>query len=416
MAVRVNTLFPHFVCLVVLQLVGGASRANAPWIRFPDTPRVAQVGDGWTSLSPSDEPNVSPAMVNETTTAPGTLPPLSSYDPFATVAPGMPVSTAPCPPELNSCPPNMMWCEPYVPRVRYRVYGEFLYLDPGNAASTSVAVPINGAITPPFNPRIPVGSVMRVEPGFASGFRFGFAGRPNQASEWGASYTYYDTSGSQFGAVDPASGFVFQSLLVHPATTAADTFFLDAAANSSVGFQLVDLAYRRHFSEQCAHSMNFLFGARFANLEQDLDSTFTNTISIEEVLTRISFKGAGIRTGLESMWRSPTNGFYVYGNAYASFLAGRFDSSFTQRDNFVGDIVNASFRDDRIVPVLDLELGLGWRSQNNRWYISGGYMFGAWTNVMSTSSWINGVHAGSYDSIHDTLTFNGLIGRTEYRF
>jgi len=303
-----------------------------------------------------------------------------------------------------------------MPRTRYRVYGEFLFLYPGDAASTSIAVPINGTVVPFFNPRIPAGSILRVDPGVGSGGRVGFTFRPNHVSQWGGSYTYYEASDVESLSIDPATSLVLQSLLVHPATTAADTFFLDAAASSHLTFQLADLDYRRHMSDQSNHGINLLFGARYADLRQDLDATFTNTTTIEGVSSRVRFDGAGIRTGIEGRWRSPNTGFHVYGNAYASFLAGRFRTSFVQRDNFSGNVVDVSLRDDRIVPLLDLELGLGWRSPSDRWHISSGYMFSAWTNVMSTSSWINAVHGGAYDDIEDTITFNGLVARLEYRF
>ena len=104
--------------------------------------------------------------------------------------------------------------------------------------------------------------------------------------------------------------------------------------------------------------MNFLFGARLAKLDQDLNATYTNTTTIEEVFTRSRFEGAGLRTGLEGTWMSPSNGFFIYGNAYASFLAGKFRSSFVQQDNFAGTVVDVSYSDDRIVPVLDVELGI----------------------------------------------------------
>jgi hypothetical protein len=431
--VPVKARLLRLICLIGLLVLWETPLASAQRVRFPEAPRVAAAwDDGWTSASSSSaqdgtasDPNTSsepdtPAAGSLPATVPGSVSPivpaspLSAFDPFAPSDPT--IMTAPYTTQVQPCPPEAVWCEPSRPRIRYRLYGDYLYLNPGDAASTSVAVPINGAIIPPFNPRIPVGSVLRADPSFGSGFRFGFGIRPNQPSQWDASYTHYSTSEVQFAAIDPATGLVLESLLVHPATTAADTFFLDAAAESSVGFQLVDIDYRRYISDQCTHRMNFLFGARLAKLDQDLDSRFTNAISIEEVFSRVRFEGAGLRTGLEGTWMSPNTGFYVYGNAYASFLAGKFRSSFVQQDNFAGTVVDASYSDDRIVPLLDIELGVGWRSRNDRWYLSGGYTFSAWTNVVSTSSWITAVHDGAYDNIDDTLTFNGVTGRVEYRF
>ena len=82
----------------------------------------------------------------------------------------------------------------------------------------------------------------------------------------------------------------------------------------------------------------------------------------------------------------------------------------------MGVLVSTSQNDDRIVPILDIELGLGWTSATERWRLSAGYLFSAWYNVVGAPEFIQAVHAARFDDVSDSLTFNGLVARAELRF
>ena len=159
-----------------------------------------------------------------------------------------------------------------------------------------------------------------------------------------------------------------------------------------------------------------VLGARYADLEQDFNARFTNTTTIEDVAASIRFEGGGIRTGLEGEWRSTTTGLLLYGRGLASFVAGSFRSSFVQQNNIAGVLVSTSQSEDRIVPILDIELGVGWLSPRERWRISAGYLFSSWHNIVSTPEYIQAVHAAQFDDMRDTLTFDGFVARVEFRF
>ena len=328
-------------------------------------------------------------------------PPAAIFGPFQST----------CPPETWASPMPAATGAPF----RFNVFGEYLLLQPGNAALTSFALPINGAIVPAPEPRVPIGPVTKLSASYESGFRAGLGFRPSQHSEWEATYTMFESDTAASTAIDPTGNVVLRSLVVHPATTSADTAFLDAAASSSLDFQLADVDYRYHLAD-CPYSLVVVLGGRYAHLEQDFNSRFTNVTTIEDVITSIRFDGGGIRTGLVGEWRSPSNGFLVYGRGLASFLAGRFQSSFTQQDNLVGILASTSQDDERIVPTLDIELGLGWSNISNRWRFSAGYLFSAWYNVVSTSELIQAVHTAQFDDVGDTLTLDGFVTRAEVRF
>ena len=69
-----------------------------------------------------------------------------------------------------------------------------------------------------------------------------------------------------------------------------------------------------------------------------------------------------------------------------------------------------------MVAILDAELGLGWESTCGRVRVTGGYAVSGWFNTLTTGSYIEGVQAGSYNDLGETLTFDGLVTRLELRY
>ena len=67
--------------------------------------------------------------------------------------------------------------------------------------------------------------------------------------------------------------------------------------------------------------------------------------------------------------------------------------------------------------MLDLELGVGWTSCGGRLHLAAGYLFSAWLNTLQTDEWIDAVNANRFTDVgDDTMTFDGLTARAEYRF
>jgi hypothetical protein len=298
---------------------------------------------------------------------------------------------------------------------RYRAFLEYLYLQPGNAAVTGYAMPVNGAIIPPPYPRVPVGATAMVDPSYSSGARLGFAVTIDPCIEWGMTYSYFDSSTSSGLAVDAQNNIVLDSLVLHPGTEAADDAFLSADGSGNLKFHLFDIDRRKMITD-CSCSLAYLFGVRFAKLTRDFNSTYTNSIDVENVATTINYDAAGLRFGLDGKVRSSTSGLMLYGQAIGSLLAGRFKSSYTQTDKYRGTVAYSSRNDDSIVPILDFELGVGWASRNDRWELRAGYMFSAWYNVVSNEQFIQSVQNTQAGDIRDTLTFDGLVARAEFRF
>ena len=87
-----------------------------------------------------------------------------------------------------------------------------------------------------------------------------------------------------------------------------------------------------------------------------------------------------------------------------------------QTNQFGGTQVNTGLTVDRIVPILDFEIGLAWVSPGQLVRISGGYMVAAWFNSITTDSWIDSVNNLSYSPGSSTVTFDGLTARAEVHF
>jgi hypothetical protein len=133
--------------------------------------------------------------------------------------------------------------------------------------------------------------------------------------------------------------------------------------------------------------------------------------------TEIDFDGGGIRVGIEAERYAPCSGWMVYGRGIASVVGGEFRADYDQRSSFADPEINTRWKAGRVVTMLDLELGLGWTSCGGRLHLAGGYLFSAWLNTLGTDEFIDAVNANRFTDIGgETMTFDGLTARAEYRF
>jgi hypothetical protein len=297
----------------------------------------------------------------------------------------------------------------------WRVFGDFIYWRPSDAASISYALPVNGAIIPAPAVPIPIGPVAAIDPTYEPGFRVGIGKAMDHCSEISGTYTHYESDTSDSILIDPINNVVLTPLVFHPGTDAADEVYTQASATGKIKMQLADLEYRRMIPDP-AYTIGYVAGARYAHLDQDFTAQFRNVSTIENVDSEVNFDGGGIRVGLEADWRSKQTGFLVYSNGYGSLIAGTFKGSYTQTDNFLGTVVSTSRDDSRIVPMLDLEVGVGWQSDSGHIRFSGGYAFSGWFNAVSNGEFIDAVQTGNYDNMSETLYFDGLVTRVEIKF
>ena len=295
---------------------------------------------------------------------------------------------------------------------KWIVYGQYMYLRPGNE-EVSYGVPIDSTGPAPPDTPIQVGREGVADIDFDSGFKVGFARSLSACSSIGAEYTHFESDvESQMSVTAPG---VIRSLVMHPSTANAAADFLDARARYDIDFQIGDINYRRIISNSECHELNWLIGGRYVNLQQDFRSVFTNSTTREIVTTDITFDGGGIRVGLEGERRGSL-GLMVYGRGYASFVGGKFNSDYTQSDNFAGTVVSGGWQEDRVVSILDLEVGVGWVSPKGRFRFTGGYMFSGWYNVLNTDELIQAIQTNNTTAVGDTISFDGFVARGEVRY
>lgn len=292
------------------------------------------------------------------------------------------------------------------------VYGEFLYLRARNA-EVAYAVPADGPIVAGQPSPIQVGNLGVLDPDFEAGFRGGINIALDTVSSLDVRYTLFESlTEDETSAVAP---IVLRSLVTHPSTATAAQDGLSSLASLEIDFDMIDVSYR-HLLKCCElFSANYVIGGRYAKLEQQFDSQFLKQ-GLETVSTDIDFDGAGLRLGLETERYSCRNKLHVYANGYASFMAGRFRAHYFQGQAFDPSVVDAEWEAGRIVPILDLEAGVGWTSSGGKLSLSAGYLVSAWFNTVTTQDFVHAIQANDYLGLSDTMTFDGLQARLAYRF
>lgn len=296
---------------------------------------------------------------------------------------------------------------------RTGLFGEVLYLR-ARDAEVAYVVPVNGAIVPPPGVApIQVGPVGVVDPDYTTAFRVGGTWACDECSSVVFTYTRFDTTTTDAQTID--APLVLRPLVLHPGTANAGSDFLDANARLGIDLNLGDVDFRAVWDAGDLWVINYLVGARYARLNQDFDATFDSTGTVDRLLTNLNFDGGGIRVGLDGERHSGC-GAFIYGKATASFVGGEFRGRYQQSSDVDPAIVDTSWKAGRLVSILDLELGAGWQSPCGHWRLTAGYVVSSWFNTVTTDQWIQAVQQNSFTNLGGTMTFDGLVGRVEYRF
>jgi hypothetical protein len=303
------------------------------------------------------------------------------------------------------------WCH------RSGVFGEFLWLHPTGVDMVHAQQQngIGGAGTVPF------GKVAATDPDYEPGFRVGGALALSDVSSLVGSYTFFesDSVSAVEAPIIPGGGGAVGSLVQHPGAA------ITASAGPVTGFyeidfQLADIEYRRLLFGDNAGWMNYSAGARYAHLEEDfLQFGVFSGGQTGDIHTRtdIEFDGGGALFGLDGEHLIGRRGLSLYGNLGVSPVFGQF-SSFYDLMNASTDtaLARAEWKDDRVVTILDFELGVAWTGPCRRWRLSTGYVASFWYNVITTPEFVDAVQRTNYTGVGDTLSFDGLSARIERRF
>ena len=298
------------------------------------------------------------------------------------------------------------WCH------RGSVHGEFLLLR-ARDSEIAYAVPFNGPIIGGNTNTVQVGPVGVLDMDLQTGFRFGYDHILSNCAQFGVEYTMLESTTSD--SVLTQFPFVIRSHVSHPNTDTAGQSFLQANASYDLNYDLLDFNYRQLVNYCDEYQFGYVLGTRLVQHEQRMDTEFLANGS-ETVLTDIDFYGAGLRAGLEYE-RYVGCQWTWYAKGYGNLIAGEFRADYDQRQSFGQNwVVDTSWKAGRIVTIWELELGMGWTSKSGWCSASAGYMYSAWTNMVQTDEWIEGVHQNNFIDMDSTSTFDGLVGRFEVRF
>lgn len=302
------------------------------------------------------------------------------------------------------------WCH------KVNVFGEYLYLRARNA-EVAYAVPFDGVLNPVGGQVTQTGPVELVDPDYSSGFRIGAGFTLNECNAIVVTYSQFDANTTDSVVLAGGGPDVLRSLVSSPNPLSAGSDGLDAFANLDIQFTTLDVDYKGLFAYCDDYKLNYVIGARYAQLEQHFDAQFS-VIGTDRVQSDVLFDGGGLRLGLEGERYATNTGFFAYGKAAASFIGGEFRTRY-QYGNLVNDpeITDTSWRAGRIVTITDLELGIGWRNYCDNLRLNLGYTYSCWHNVVVTKEWINAVQNNNFvdpsDNFNGMITFDGLTARVE---
>ena len=250
---------------------------------------------------------------------------------------------------IQVCQPEPLQCY---------VWGEALWLHPTGVdmAHAQQQNGIGGAGTVPF------GEIGVVDPDFTLGYRVGGEWRFDPKESVFGDYSWLNTnSSSHVSAPDiPGGGGAVGSLVQHPgAAITASAGPVDA--NYDVDFKLAEIACRYFLDCSRDGEVSVFGGGRWAELNQDFSQTGLfggGQAGVIDTSTAIQFDGGGPLIGLAGERLIGQTRFSAYGHTSAAAIEGQFKSRYTMNNaTTVTKLAEADWNDDRIVPMLDYELG-----------------------------------------------------------
>jgi Legionella pneumophila major outer membrane protein precursor len=307
-------------------------------------------------------------------------------------------------------------CGMYCTQPRLSVYVDWLSLQVSDAdmAHAQQQDGIGGAGTVPF------GRIGTVETDYDSGVRIGgsIGCGPCVGAVW--SFTNFESYNEDRvnPPFIPGGGGAVGSLVHHPgAQITASVGPVDACYD--IDFRMADLMCRHYVSGGPCHAVNLLYGVQYGHLEQFFlqEGIFSGGQSgTIDTFTNIDFDGGGVKAGFDAE-RQMCWGFLAYCKATAAIMTGRFSSRYDMVNTTTEVLLaRARWKDDRVVPQLEYELGLGWTSPSGCWRFTTGYMLSHWANVVTTPEFVDAVQANNYVDVDGNLTFDGGVSRIEFRW
>jgi Legionella pneumophila major outer membrane protein precursor len=308
---------------------------------------------------------------------------------------------------VTSCPTQC--CTPWWAH-RNGAAGEFLLLSAGNSD-----IMYAREETDPLLAGTPTGPTGILQDTASAGFRVGLnLARTNCASFFG-SYSRWE--GTSTSSITANGANIINPVLLHPSVLVTGSTAQSATASQRIGFQLADAGYRRVLRSGNSHVLNWSAGMRYGRLEQLLSTTQTVSVAtgLTNMTANVDYDGLGLLAGLDGERQNQETGLLIYGKVAASMMAGDWKARSRQVNQFAGGTPANNYRDFRLSPILESELGCGWQSAGGGLRLTTGFLASGWFNAISTRDYIQSFNEGNFVDMNDTVTFSGLTAKIEIR-
>jgi Legionella pneumophila major outer membrane protein precursor len=293
---------------------------------------------------------------------------------------------------------------------RNGAFGEFLLLSAGNSD-----IMYAREETDPLLQGTPTGPTGILQDTASAGFRVGVnIARDNCSSIFGA-FTQWE--GGSSSSITANGANILNPVLLHPSLLTTGSTAVSAIANQYIRFRFADMGYRRVYSSGTNHVINWSTGLRYGKLEQKLNTSQTVSVAtgLTNMITGVDYDGFGLLAGLDAERQSQETGLLVYGKVGASMMAGNWRARSRQTNQFGGGVAANNYRDFRLSPILESELGAGWQSESGGLRLTAGFLASGWFNAISTRDYIQSFNEGNFVDMNDTVTFSGLTAKIELR-
>jgi hypothetical protein len=207
---------------------------------------------------------------------------------------------------------------------------------------------------------------------------------------------------------------IFPLLMFGPTLTPIAATNVSASGQLDVNLEMIDADTRLLLWDNGRLSLTGYAGARWAELEQELVAHYSvNGGTVVQAIS--SFEGIGPRLGMDGYGSVGCWGFGYYARSEVSFLYGAVKGDYRQLPTIGASPIFTDWKADRIAPVYELEMGVQWMGPRKRLRLSVGYLMSVWFNILKAEDVVQGVQENQYDDLSDSMTFDGVVARVEFK-
>jgi hypothetical protein len=285
------------------------------------------------------------------------------------------------------------------------IFGEWMYLQPRGSDAVFATRALNC-----FGP--PTG-VEQFDLNNSDAFRVGFYKQCGPCSDIGATFWMFESHENERAAPTVGADVIFPALLFPTIANFTpgcnDATSTSALARLDIDFDRVAIDYRNRF-EYCCIEWDWLVGFGYGKLDQELLAIYDEGF----VKVDSDLHGYGLRLGGGATKNMGC--FRGYLHTDFTLLAANLKARYRNVDTFDGEVADFEQDLDRIVPILDLEVGVAYDLCSGT-TLKVGYIYSIWWNVVTTPSFAEDVIKGDITgNSGDTLTFDGIFARIEINF